>query len=391
MNINKNVNRKTTPTLTTRACHQVSGTLERLSRALPTTLASAVLTGLLAGAVVPAAEACTSLVLPTTDGSRIYARTLEFAVDTKSQLVGLPRHYALTGQKGLAWQSKYAAVGMNAYGMPALLDGMNEKGLTGGILWFPGFAEYTDPQAVPDGAGLAPWEFLTWALTNFATVAEVKAALPGIRVMSMKEPDMGVIPPVHYTLHDATGASIVIEPVNGELKVYDNPVGVMTNSPEFSWHLTNLRNYVNLTPVDTPALHINDAVVQGFGAGTGMHGLPGDQTPPSRFVRAAAMVLSAQKVGGGLPGVRMAEHIINNFDIPKGLVKQVDNKDAPADHTQWSTVADMGQDRYYIKTWDNPVLSGVGFTDFDTDGTTMVTFAIPAGSAPQTLTPVGGK
>lgn len=362
--------------------------LTALRRRGPVALASAVLSALTVCATfVPASEACTSLVLPATDGSRIYTRTMEFAIDTKSLLVGLPRHLALTGQKGLAWQSKYAAIGMNAFGMPALLDGMNEKGLTGGILYFPGFAQYTDPQAVGPGQGLAPWEVLTWALTQFATVAEVKAALPHIRIMTLEEPDMKIVPPVHYTLHDATGASIVIEPVGGGLKVYDNPLGVMTNSPEFPWHMTNLRNYVNLTPANVPPLVINKAVIQPLGAGSGLHGIPGDLTPASRFVRAAAIVLSAGTVEGGLKGVRMAEHISGNFDIPKGMVQV---KDMPPDLTQWTSVADMGQKRYYIKTWGNPVLSGAGFDDFDGDGPALVNFAVPDTTTPQVLKPDSG-
>lgn len=114
---------------------------------------SAVLTGVALGAVLisPSTDACTTLVLPATDHTRIYARTMEFAMDTKSRLVGLPRNLPLTGQKGLVWKAKYAVTGMNVFNMPAMLDGMNEKGLTGGALYFPGQAGYTAPGEV--GAG----------------------------------------------------------------------------------------------------------------------------------------------------------------------------------------------------------------------------------------------
>lgn len=372
----------------------MKATFSTLQRRLPAVLAASVLTGLVtATAYAPPAGACTSFVISTTDNTPVYARTMEFAVDMKSHLVGLPQNLPLTGQKGLAWQAKYAVIGMNAYGMPALVDGMNEKGLTGGILYFPGFAGYTEPQAVAPGKGLAPWEFLTWALTNFATVAEVKAALAAqdIRVMDVILPEMGMAPPVHYTLHDTTGAAIVIEPVDGGLKVYDNPLGVMTNAPTFDWHMTNLRNYVKLTPVEVPPLHINAATFTPLGAGSGLLGIPGDMTPPSRFVRASALVLSAQKPAGGLQGVRMAEHIINSFDIPKGLVQvPATEKSAPLDYTQWTAVADMGSMRYYVKTWDNPVLSGTGFMDFDTHGKAMVTFALPQTTTPQVLKAADG-
>ncbi|EJT8386376.1 linear amide C-N hydrolase [Salmonella enterica subsp. enterica serovar Montevideo] len=341
--------------------------------------------GMMAGSLP--AEACTSFVLPTTDGKRIYARTMEFEFDMKSSLVGMPRHLALSGtgpegKTGMQWQAKYAAVGMNAFGLPSLLDGMNEKGLAGGILYFPGYAHYAPWKDEDQGNTLAPWDVLTWALTNFATVAEVKAALKDVRIADVKQANMGISPPVHYTLHDATGASLVIEPVNGELKVYDNPLGVMTNSPSLDWHLTNLRNYVNLRPENVDSLKINNYTVHAFGTGSGMHGIPGDSSPPSRFVRAAAYVLSAQKVPDGVEGVRLAEHIANNFDMPKGLVQDAH---MPPEYTQWTAIADTGTDRYYIKTWASPVLHGVGFDSFDVNGTKMMTFSFPDSAEPGML------
>lgn len=340
-----------------------------------------------AALISPATNACTTLVLSATDHTRIYARTMEFAMDTKSRLVGLPRNLPLTGQKGLVWKAKYAVTGMNVFNMPAILDGINEQGLTGGALYFPGLAGYTAPGKVREGQGLAPWEFLTWALTNFATVAEVRAALPTIRIMSVTLKDMGIVPPLHYTLHDATGVSIVIEPVNGELKVYDNPLGVMTNSPDFAWHQSNLRNYANLTPENVSAGSADDVEGTPADVGYGLRGMPGDPTSASRFVRAVLLVRSAQKTAGGMPGVRMAEHIAGSFDIPKGLVR---DKGVPGDYTQWISVADLGQKRYYIRTWDNPVLSGVGFGDFDINGPAVTWFVIPKEAQPQTLKPQTG-
>lgn len=350
---------------------------------------TAVLTSVILGAALisPATDACTTLVLSATDNTRIYARTMEFAMDTRSRLVGLPRNLPLTGQKGLAWKTKYAVTGMNVFNMPAMLDGINEKGLTGGVLYFPGQAGYTAPEEVGEGQGLAPWEFLTWALTNFATVAEVRAALPTIRIMSVTLKDMGIVPPLHYTLHDASGASIVIEPVNGELKVYDNPLGVMTNSPDFAWHLSNLRNYANVTPENVPVGSADDVEGTPADVGYGLRGMPGDPTSASRFVRAVLLARSAQKTAGGLPGVRMAEHIASSFTIPKGLVR---DKGVPGDYTQWISVADLGRKRYYIRTWDNPVLSGVGFDDFDINGPVMARFVIPNETQPQTLQPQAG-
>lgn len=347
-------------------------------------------TALIAAAlVVPqAAFACTSFVFPTSDGGMVYARTMEFGFELKSDMIVVPRNYAFTAtaadaKPGKQWKSKYAVIGMNAFGIPALTDGMNEKGLAGGILYFPDYAKFQDPSTAKAEDSLAPWDVLSWALTNFSTVAEVKAALGSIAVIDVKQPNMGFAPPVHYTLHDATGASIVIEPIDGKLKVYDNPLGVMTNSPSFDWHMTNLRNYVHLSPDNTKPLKVNGATFTPLGEGSGMLGVPGDTTPPSRFVRATAFVLSAAKVPSGPQSVRLAEHIANNFDIPKGWI--VDPA-TPLEYTQWTTIADMKNMTYYVKTYDDQVLRGAAFKDYNLEAKDLVTIKMQERLNPPALT-----
>jgi hypothetical protein len=85
----------------------------------------------------------------------------------------------------------------------------------------------------------------------------------------------------------------VIEPLNKGLKIYDNPLGVVTNAPTFDWHMTNLRNYINLSATNVPAVDMGGITLAQFGQGSGLRGLPGDFTPPSRFVRAVAFSQSA--------------------------------------------------------------------------------------------------
>ena len=332
--------------------------------------ASALLAALVA--VAPMAEACTSLLLRTATGGAVYGRTMEFGFDLKSEAIVIPRGYALTatgadGKPGRAWSTKYAAVGLNGFGQPALTDGMNEKGLAGGMLYFPGYAGYADPTATDPAKAMAPWDFLGFVLTNFATVDEVKAALADVAIIDVTEPGLGIVPPLHYTLHDATGASIVVEPVGGELKVYDNPLGVMTNSPTFDWHLTNLSNYVKLTDVNAEPMSVAGLKIPPLGQGSGLLGMPGDATPPSRFLRALGYVLSANKVADGAPAVRLTEHIINNFDIPRGWIKNGPGETGPLEYTQWSSIADLGQRMYYVKTYEDQTLRGIDLMSFDLD------------------------
>ncbi|BGE86860.1 hypothetical protein Ms3S1_32960 [Methylosinus sp. 3S-1] len=128
------------------------------------------------------ALACTSFLLKAADGSRVYGRTLEFGFPLESQAVVIPRRFVshatgADGKSAWSWKSRYAIAGMNAFGLPVVVDGVNEKGLAGGILYFPGFASYADPAQADPAHALAPWELLSWALGNFASVAEVRAAL----------------------------------------------------------------------------------------------------------------------------------------------------------------------------------------------------------------------
>lgn len=315
---------------------------------------------------------------------------MEFAVKLESDAIVIPRQHALTSvtagnRPGLAWQSKYAAVGLNAFGIPALLDGVNEKGLAGGLLYFPGFAGYADPATTDPAKSLAPWDFLTWALTNFATVAEVRAAIDGIAIVDVVQPTMGIAPPAHFTLHDASGASLVIEPIGGELKVHDNPFGVMTNAPPFDWHLTNLRNYVKLSSTNAPPLKVEGQTIKQLGQGSGLLGIPGDPTPPSRFIRALGYTLSAEPKPSGIESVRLAEHIVNNFDIPVGWIKAGAADNEPLEYTQWSSIADLANRRYYVKTYDDPVLRGIDLMSFDLDAKTVAVAKLGASTIPPAL------
>ena len=308
-------------------------------------------------AIAPAA-ACTGIVLTATDGAVVRARTLEFGEDPQSDLIFIPRGSQITAtgpdgkSDGLAWTTKYATAGTNAFGQKIVLDGLNEKGLGGGLFYFPSYAGYQEVAADEAAKSLGAYEMLTWVLGNFATVAEVRAALPDIKVSNAPLEGFGGSPPLHMIVTDATGASLVVEYVDGELNLYDNPLGVLTNSPGFDWHTTNLRNYVNLSALNVPKLALGDIKLDQTGQGSGLLGIPGDFTPPSRFVRATAFSQAAAKSADGKATVATAFHILDNFDLPPGTVR---SGPGPKDYevTFWTGAADLKNLRYYITTFDN--------------------------------------
>jgi choloylglycine hydrolase len=313
---------------------------------------------LLAAAVlaVPPAEACTGFMLKAEDGAAIRGRTMEFAVQLDSNIVVIPKGTSFSGTlpdggKGLTYTTKYAMVGANGVGLPIVIDGMNDQGLTFGAFYFPGFAEYTTATAENGGRAVASHEFGNWVLGNFANVDEVKAALDNVVIVPTKAPVLNVVTPLHYFVADSSGKAIVIEPVGGVLKVYDDPIGVLTNSPGFDWHTTNLRNFVNLSVTGVPPIEIDGQQFAQIGEGAGMHGLPGDFTPPSRFIRAVVFSASALPSATAQDAVLAAFHILNQFDIPLGVVRSSKAADASIERTQWSTVSDTKNLRFYYRTF----------------------------------------
>lgn len=342
-----------------------------------------------------AADACTGIRLIAANGTVIRGRTMEFGIDLESEVIVVPRNFERTGTTpqgatGLKWKSKYASVGANGVGLPFLFDGVNEKGLAVGLFYFPTTAKYPAFEPAKAARTLAPWELGSWIAENFATVGEVRLGISNVVVADIVFPAWGIVPPVHYVVYDATGASIVIEYVGGQLHVHDNPLGVMCNSPAFDWHMTNLRNYVNLSMEDRPAVKVGSVTLEPFGQGSGMLGLPGDFTPPSRLVRAVAFSTSVLPSPDGPQAVLEAFHILNNFDIPKGAARD-GTKDAHgninADYTLWTSATDLQARRFYFRTYENSRIRSVDLMTLPLDGPAITRFSMNGTEAIQSLNP----
>ena len=159
--------------------------------------------------------------------------------------------------------------------------------------------------------------------------------------------------PFHYAVTDATGRSVVIEYSKTGLQVFENKVGAICNSPSYDWHLTNLRNYINLTPNNRHSVTLNGEKFASMGEGSGMRGLPGDYTSSSRFVRAAAFANTTLPSKDEEEGVFRAFHILNAFDIPKGVIREQAESQGFTDYTVWTSAVDTKNKIYYYKTYKN--------------------------------------
>lgn len=311
-------------------------------------------------------NACTSFLLKGSDGGFVYGRTMEFGLPLKSQLTVIPRATPMLGVgvdskpgTGLNWTTKYAVAGLNGLGLPVLLDGMNEKGLVGGLLNAPNTAVFQAVAPADSANSIASVQMLTYALSNFITVDEVKAGFQKILVnRSVISAFHNQSAPVRMTLHDAAGKSIVIEYLKGELVITDNPTTVMTNDPAFRDQLNNIGNYANLSNVERDPLVINGTSYAPPSSGSGLHGLPGDYLSPSRFIRALFLSKSAPTNYTTAQQTNTAWHILGSFDIPPGAISLPATNSygggvGGVEITEWTVVADNKNLMYYVKMFDN--------------------------------------
>ncbi|HAS39003.1 MAG TPA: choloylglycine hydrolase [Microscillaceae bacterium] len=327
---------------------------------------------------------CTNFTLTTTKNQVVNGRSMEFGTDLGSQFFFRKAGHDYKGILNefgaeYSWTGKYAFVCMNASRLPfgkyLATDGINTQGLSTGSLWLPG-SQY---QNITDKKKELPVElFCNWVLSQFATCEEVKKAVLSGEVQ-VKGLTLGKdqLMPVHFPVQDAQGNSIVIEYIDGEPHVHDNPVGVLTNDPPFEWHVTNLRNYVNINSEDFESAEFERVQYLQTGHGTGFSGIPGDSTPPSRFVRAAMMKNFITPVETLDEAVISAFHILNTVDIPQGTSKSSKNGKVAYDVTQWAVVKDLERKIYYARFYGSPQVYSVDLNKIDFDQMDGKMIAIP--------------
>jgi choloylglycine hydrolase len=323
-------------------------------------------------------HACTGITLKAADGAVIQGRTMEWgSFDIKSRVVIIPRGYTFTshtpdGKSGMTWKTKYGVVGLDAIDKDIVVDGMNETGLTLGVFYHPGFADYQQYDPAQAAESMGPTDVGQYLLSTCATVDDVRTAIKRIHVVAVIEPALGFAAPVHFLATEPSGKAVVIEYLKGELKLFDAPLGVITNSPSYDWHETNLRNYINLSPVALPGKKIQDLDFKPLGGGSGMIGLPGDFTPPSRFVRAVAFSKSARPTKTGEETLYELFRILDNFNVPLGAAEGTGKNatEGLRSATAWTSGYDTKNKVMYYHTQHNRRVRMIDIKKID--------FAVPA-------------
>jgi choloylglycine hydrolase len=309
---------------------------------------------------------CTGITLKSNDGGFVVARTVEWALNDAqhNKILVVPRYKKFIGQtpegyNGKKWNGKYGFVTLTAYDQPYGPDGLNEEGLYVGVYYLPDYAEYAVYDSAKSENSMSVGDLMQWMLSSFKTVDEIVANLKNVIVVNVDNKEFGgAALPFHFKIVDPSGNSKIIEIVNkGEVKIYDPYIGVITNSPTYDWHLINQRNYLNLSTNPNSPMNFEGYNLKPLGGGSGLIGLPGDFTPPSRFVRAAAFTASCRPLETSFDAVFESFRILDNFNIPLGA--QVPKENLPTDivsATQVTSASDLKNKVYYYHTmWNRQI------------------------------------
>ena len=326
---------------------------------------------------------CTSLTFQTKDF--YFGRNLDLEYNFGEKIVVTPRQYPFVFKFAGTLAQHYAIIGTAQItdGCPLYAEAVNEKGLCLAGLNFPGNAVYAKAPAERK-TNLAPFELFGFLLGSCATVQEAEEKLKTVCITHTAFKDGYPVAPLHWHIADKD-RSLVLECTEDGMHIYENPVGVLTNNPPFPFHLTNLQNYMHLTPNPpknrfAPALDLSP-----YGLGLGAMGLPGDASPASRFVRAVFCKWNSEQPESEEASVTQFFHILDNVAMVSGTVLTPENK---LDKTTYSSCINASRGIYYCKTYNNNQISAVRLFDTAFAAKDLIEFPMPDTQQIHYLTPV---
>lgn len=272
--------------------------------------------------------------------NHIFGRTFDYERSFGQQVVSLPRHFFFGN-----FTSLYSIIGIAAMidDMPLFFDGMNEEGLCGAALNFPFWSEYH--KSLEEKINLASYELIAYVLGTCKNLNEARKKLEKVNITSDSIREDLPPTPLHWIFADAGGA-LVVESIREGVKIYENPHGVLANSPPFDYHLTRVSDFLPLHSGYPEKRLVGDSNAI-YSRGMGALGLPGDFSSSSRFVRALFLKKNVEDCGE-CPSVTKFFHVMDAVSIPYGVVKTED--DMPVS-TIYTCCMDTRSKKYYFTTY----------------------------------------
>ncbi len=330
---------------------------------------------------------CTALTL-SNKTKTLFGRNNDIEYSFGQQIVITPRNFVWPMRFQKPLKQPTAIIGMavpfkdaenGGVNYPLYAEAANEYGLGAAGLNFPGNAFYPEPGSIPGAYEITQFEFIPWVLGMFKNVKEVKEFLKNndFRIVNRSVCPQFPASPLHFIVSDKSGESLVIEQTKEGVKTYDNPTGIMTNNPPFDFQLQNLSFYQGLEPIQRTDVEWGKQALKPFGQGFGSFGLPGDWTPPSRFVRTAFLKNCSSKDLTDEQLVSQFFHILDNVAFVKGSIVVKSPNGNHDDITLYSCAVDLETGDFYYKTYDNNQISVVQMKNENLDAKDPIVYPFP--------------
>lgn len=312
---------------------------------------------------------CTAATYKTKDF--YFGRTLDYEISYGDQVVITPRNYPFDLRNGGQIKAHYAMIGMACVmqDYPLYYDAVNEKGLGIAGLNFVGNAHYNKPVEGKDN--IAQFELIPWLLGSCASVREARQTLERLNLIDTPFADNLPLAQLHWMIADKTEC-ITVESVADGLKVYENPVGVMTNNPPFPYQMFNLNNYLHLSVENRKNTFSDALALNQYSRGMGGMGLPGDLSSQSRFVRVAFVKMNSLSGDSEEESVSQFFHILGSVDQQRGCCKLGEDK---YEITLYTSCCNTERGIYYYNTYDNHQISAVDLHREDLDSEKLIAYA----------------
>ena len=316
---------------------------------------------------------CTAATYKTKDF--YFGRTLDYEFSYNEEITITPRNYEFKFRNKGSISNHYAIIGMAyiAENYPLYYDAINEKGLGMAGLNFVGNAYYNEQEEGKDN--IAQFEFIPWILSQCATVKEAKVLIEKINILNVSFNDQLPLSQLHWIIADAE-SSITVEAVKEGIKVYDNPVGVLTNNPTFDKQLYALNNYINLSNKSPRNTFATDLKLQQYSRGMGAIGLPGGLSSQSRFVRATFVKMNSVSTDEENESVSQFFHILNSVDQQRGCCQLDDGK---YEITIYTSCCNATKGVYYYTTYNNHQITAVNMHKEDLNVNQLIRYPLISG------------
>lgn len=316
---------------------------------------------------------CTAATYKTKDF--YFGRTLDYEFSYGDEVTVTPRNYRFRFCNLGAMERHHAMIGMAhvAEDYPLYYEAMNEKGLGMAGLNFVGNARYA--AKVQDMYNVATYEFIPWILGQCATVQEARGLLETVNLVGVPFNDDLPASQLHWLIADRS-ESITVESMEDGLKIYENPVGVLTNNPPFNEQMFELNNYMYLSPKEPKNNFSNQLPLYCYSRGMGAMGLPGDLSSQSRFIRAAFVKMNSISGESEEESVSQFFHILGSVEQPRGCCDLGDGK---YEITLFTSCCNGDKGIYYYTTYDNHQITGIDMHREDLEGTQLIRYPLIQG------------